>query len=614
MESTERFPIERDSHVYLVVFAVAALIFVGCMVSPPSLMDDVDSVQSQIAANMVSSHDWVTARIDGVRYLEKSPMNYWMMAVCYVVFGHHDWAARLPHAMSAVALAVLTAWFAVWALGRKAGLSAGLCMATCIGLFLFTRIQIPDVTLTLAVAFSLFAFSRALDEDEPRPALWSALLAVSLATGLLLKSLIGLIFPVAAALVFLLFTRQFFLARTWQRLRPLRGLLIIVLVALPWHILATLRNPPYFAWTLQSGPGQYHGFLWFFLVNEQLLRYLHLRYPRDYNTLPRTAFWLLHFVWLFPWSVYLGSLGKLSYRPSDRAGRARLLALCWLGFILIFFTFSTTQEYYSMPAYPAFALLLGSAMALEDNWIRRGTRVLAVLAGTAALAALVLLVVVRNAPAGGSITDALSSNPGAYTAALGHIEDLTIESFAYLRWPLALAVLAFLLGFLGTVRSTGLRATLAAVCMMTLLFHAARMALEVFDPLLSSRTLAETVAAAPAGSVILEGHYYPLSSVAFYLNRPVLLLNGRRVNLEYGSNAPDAPRVFLDDAQFRALWLEPNRCYLVAQASSVGHLVDLVGQDHLYVLKSSGGKVALANRPALSVTQPIGEWPHSTAN
>jgi 4-amino-4-deoxy-L-arabinose transferase-like glycosyltransferase len=607
MPTTERLSLQRSLRVYLVVLAVASVIFLGCIVSPPSLMDDVDAVQSQIAANMLASHDWVTAHIDGIRYFEKAPMNYWMMAVSYLILGHHDWAARLPHALSAIALAGLTAWFALWAFGREPGLYAGLCMATCIGLFLFTRTQMPDVTLTLTVAFSLFAFCRSLDQDEPRPALWAALFAAGLAVGMLLKSLIGIVFPIASAVLFLWFTRQLFIARTWQRLHPVSGFLIFLVIAAPWHVLATLRNPPYFAWTLHSEPGQYHGFLWFFFVNEQLLRYLNLRYPHDYNTLPRYAFWLLHLVWLFPWSVYFSALAKLSYKPVDRAGRARLLALCWLGFVLVFFTFSSTQEYYSMPAYPAFALLLGSAIALQDSWIRRATRLLSALAAVAAIIAVVILFIVRHTPTPGDITNALITNPGAYTAALGHMEDLTVQSFAYLRIPLALAALAFLLGFLGTLRWTGAKAALAATLMMTLLFHAARMALAVFDPLLSSRALAEAVRESPEGSMVLEDHYYPFSSAAFYLNRPVLLLNGRSVNLEYGSNAPDAPPVFLDDIQFRELWLQSGRCYLLVQGPTVPHLIDLVGSDRLYLIKNSGGRLALSNQPTPKAAQPIGD-------
>ena len=138
--------------------------YLGCIVSPPSLMDDVDAVQAQIARNMLASGDWVTARLDGVAYLEKPPLIYWTMAVSYKVFGVHDWAARIPIALSALALCWLTAAFGIWAFGKRAGLYAGLCMATCVGLFLFTRVLIPDVMLTFTIALAMWAFLRALDE------------------------------------------------------------------------------------------------------------------------------------------------------------------------------------------------------------------------------------------------------------------------------------------------------------------------------------------------------------------------------------------------------------------------------------------------------------------
>ena len=378
----ERLDTGNNWYLYLGVLLVAGAIYLGCSVSPPSLMDDVDAVQAQIARNMLTSGDWVTARLDGVVYLEKAPLVYWAMAASYEIFGAHDWVARIPIALSAIALCWLTMAFGAWAFGKRAGFYAGLCMATCIGLFLFTRILIPDVMLTFTVALAMWAFLRTLDEEEPHPRFWAFVLAVNLGLGLLLKSLIGVLFPLAAGLIYLWVTRQIFSATAWRRLHPFSGLLIILLIAAPWHILAMLRNPPYLAFTLHSGPGEYHGFFWFFFINEQLLRFLNLRYPRDYNTVPRLYFWLLHLVWLFPWSVYFPAVAKLSFKPNpnDRAGRTRLLALCWAGFVLIFFTFSTTQEYYSMPCYAALALLLGSAMAMESDWIRRGTRVLSVIA------------------------------------------------------------------------------------------------------------------------------------------------------------------------------------------------------------------------------------------
>jgi len=581
----------------LVVLFFAAIIYLGCIYSPPSLMDDVDAVQAQIARNMINSGDYVTAKLEGVPYLEKPPLIYWLVAGSYKIFGVHDWAARIPMALSAIALAWLTAAFGTWAFGRRAGFYAGLAMGTSVGLFLFTRVLLPDVMLTASIALVMWAFLRVLDDEEPNPRLWAALLAAGLGLGLLLKSLIGVVFPWAAIFLYLAFTKQLFSLAVWKRLRPFSGLAIILLIAAPWHVLATIRNPPYFSFTIKSVPGEYHGFFWFFFINEQLLRFLNLRYPRDYDTVPRLYFWLLNLVWLFPWSVYFPAALKLSYRPIDRAGKARLLALCWIGFVMLFFTFSTTQEYYSMPCYPAMALLLGSAIAAGGAMIRWGTRALTVFCAIAALAIAGILIYVRHVPTPGDISQALSSHPTAYKLSLGHMEDLTLQSFAYLRFPLALAGVAFLIGLIGTLRTRWTSAYIAIACMMALFFQAAQVAMVKFDPYLSSQPIVAALEKAPEGGLIIDHHYYWFSSVFFYANRNALLLNGRFNNMVYGSYAPGAPNVFLDDGQFRELWMKPARQYIVARTTALPHLQEVVGQDHLYTVLASGGKLLLTNQP-----------------
>ncbi len=581
---------------YLIVALVAGAVYLGCSVSPPSLMDDVDAAVAQISRNVLTSGDWVTPRVNGVLFFEKPPLYYWPMAISFKIFGVHDWAARIPFALTVIGLACLTSAFGIWAFGRRAGFYAGLCIATCAGLFLFTRIVIPDVMLTFAIALAMWAFLRALDEEEAHPRFWAIVLAASLGTGLLLKSLIGVVFPLGAGVLYLFLTKQLFSARTWQRLRPISGCFIALLIAAPWHILATLRNPPYFSLSLHGGPGEYHGFLWFYLINEQVLRFLNMRYPRDYNTVPRLWFWLLHFIWLFPWSVYFPAIAKLSFKPVDRTGRARLLAIFWIGFILVFFTFSTTQEYYSMPCYPALALLLGSAMAVGGDWIRRGTRVLCALAGAAGLVCIAIFFLVRNIPTPGDISSALGYHPGAYKLSLGHMEDLTFESFAYLRLPLVVAAVALLGGALGALRWIGQRSFLAAALMMVLFFHAARLALVVFDPFLSSRPLAEALLKSPEGKLIVDHNYWALSSITFYVQREVLILDGRYFNLEYGSYAPGAPDVFIDDTRFKRLWLDQQRCYLVTYQTRRQQLEDLLGPEHVKVVATSGGKLILTNQ------------------
>ena len=592
---TTTAPTRGNRDLYLIVILCSALIYLACIVAPPYLQDDVDAVQAQIARNMLRSGDYVTARLDGVPYLEKAPLVYWLIAGSYKIFGVHDWSARIPIALSSIGLCWLTAAFGVWAFGRKAGLYAGLAISVCVGLWLFTRVLIPDVMLTFTIALAMWALLRALDEEEPHPRAWAYVLAACMGTGLLLKSLIGMVFPIATGLVYLALTRQLFSARTWKRLHPFAGAVIILAIAAPWHVLATLRNPPYFAWTLHSGPGEYHGFLWFYFINEQLLRFLNLRYPRDYSTVPRLLFWGFHLAWLFPFSVYLPALLKLSYRPVDRAGRTRLMALCWVGFVMVFFTFSTTQEYYSMPIYPALALLLGSAMAMGGRWIDRATRVLATLCAIAGAACLGILVAVRNTRVAGDISEALTRQAN-YRLSLGHMEDLTLQSFAYLRFPLALAGVAFCIGAIGLFLWRAQRAFLSAALMMVLFYQAARIAMVSFDPYLSSHDLAVALEHSPKGRLITYGHYYPFSSVFFYLNCNALLWNGRAVNLIYGAYAPGAPNVFLDDAQFAGLWPSPERNYLLVPQDHLAHLKGLVDPERVIIVAKSGEKLLITNQ------------------
>jgi len=223
--------------------------------------------------------------------------------------------------------------------------------------------------------------------------------------------------------------------------------------------------------------------------------------------------------------------------------------------------------------------------------------VLCFIALLAAVATFGIFVAVRNIPTPGDISQALSHHPSAYTLSLGHMLDLTFDSFAYLRLPLVVASIAFLIGAVGTFRWSGQRAFLAAALMMVVFFHAARLALVVFDPFLTSRPIAEALKQAPQGTLINHRNYYGFSSLTFYTNRDALIYNGRYFNLEYGSYAPGAPDVFIDDARFKELWNKPERYYLIAYAEHAGNIEKVVGREELNVVTSSGGKVLFTNHP-----------------
>ncbi|MFY9742941.1 MAG: hypothetical protein WAK21_13130, partial [Candidatus Sulfotelmatobacter sp.] len=128
-------------------------------------------------------------------------------------------------------------------------------------------------------------------------------------------------------------------------------------------------------------------------------------------------------------------------------------------------------------------------------------------------------------------------------------------------------------------------------------FQAARLAMAKFDPYMSSRPLAEAILKSPPGRLIVDHHYYTFSSIFFYTNRSALLRNGRFNNLVYGSYAPGAPDIFIDNLVFTNIWLQPERAYIVASESTVPELESLVGQEHLSLVAASGGKVVLTNLP-----------------
>ena len=579
-----------------IVLAFSAAVFLGAVSSPPSLLDDIDSAYAQIARSMLDSGDWVTARLNGVAYFDKPPGQVWAIAVSYALFGVHDWAARLPVALAAMALCWLAWRTGRWAFGDQAGLYAGIGLAACLGLFLFTRARMPDIYVGCTLLFVLDSFLRAQEGSPRRAQIRMAWAGAAVGIGLLFKGLVAAVLPLGAIGAYFVFTGAWRSGESWRRLGLPGAVAAATLVAAPWHLLSIARHPPYFEFGLASGPGQYHGFFWRYFVNEHVLRYLGLRYPVDYNRVPLAWFWAGHLAWLFPWSGLIPAVRELQFRADVRTARARMLMLCACGFTLLFFSASTSQEYYTLPAYAPAMLLLASAAASLPHRLRSACRMAGGVYAAGLLAGIGVLIAVRNVTASGDISVALASNPEAYTLALGHFQDLTLESFAYLRGPLALAVAACAIGSLGGLLLSHRRAAATLACAALLVLHAAHWAMAAFDPYLSSRHLAEAYLRAPPGQMVLDHEYYAFSSVAFYANRPILLLNGRKNNIEYGSNAPGAPQVFLDDTELLTLWRGEDPVYLATFDEDRNRFEELLGAERVHAVAAGGGKILLSNQ------------------
>jgi 4-amino-4-deoxy-L-arabinose transferase-like glycosyltransferase len=589
------------THILLIV-VLWAIIYLPAL-SAPALLDDADSVHAEAAREMVTRGDWVTLHANGVRYLEKAPLMYWTVAASYTLFGVSEWSTRLPLALATLALLLAIYSLGTRTLGRRAGLYAAIVTATAFGTYLFTRILIPEALVGLWLTLGFDFFWRGLREEKPsRTSCWG--LAVTAALSVLTKGLIGLVFPAAVIFLHLLLTGNL---RHLLRMRLVSSATIFFAIATPWHVFAGLSNPP---------QGEARGFFWFYFVNEHFLRYLGKRFPKDYDTVPFLVFWGLMLLWVLPWTPFLfQSLAKVPHRVRefvrlDDPARARLLFAIWATVILVFFSFSSRQEYYTIPALPALALLVGGWLAEEQESAKgsalrrsaiRSSLAFAILGALVFATAMWLLAESKSVPEGSDISELLTRNPDKYALSLGHIFDLTPEAMGAFRWPLALTGIAFLLGtglnwwFRRLQRTTAANASL--IGMMIVVLACVHQGFVTFEPILSSKTLAVAINQhlQPDDVIVINGEYEAGSTLNFYTGRNVHIINSReKGNMWFGSLFSDAPKIFENDQSFAELWTSPTRVWLWVEEDKVPKIVRATPN---YALTSRGGKRILTNKP-----------------
>ncbi len=593
----------------------------------PPLLDDADSVHAEVAREMLLRHDWITLYANGIRYLEKAPFLYWSMALSFKLFGVNTAAARFPIALTVLGLALLAERFAREAFrSAHAGLYAGLILLSSFGIFIFSRILLPDADVCLWLMLALYFFWQTEQEETPgRGACYG--FAACCAINVLTKGLIGIVFPVGIVLAYLLLTRNVPRGtfRRLGQLYPVSSLLVFGIIAAPWHILIGLANPTAGRpgelafinrhWTVPlPTDGNVHGWTWFYFVNEQVLRYLNLRVPRDYDTVPLLLFWGLILFWLMPWSGFVfPALRTIPIRKTLRrtlGGEDRTLVLLglWAAIPMLFFSFSTRQEYYVLPALPALALL--SARWLAQPEAERGrasglrcAAVLAVLGLVIAAACLYLFLHTRRLDGAVDLASLLQQHPGDYALSFGHFLDLNAQAMGAFRLPLGLTAVAFAVGLPGAYllraqsRVHAANLTTAGVAFLFLL--AAHLGLQTFSPVLSSHRLAMAVAPQlrPDDLIVIHGEYEAASTLGFYLRRSDLhILEGRSSNLWYGSFFPDAPKIFETPESLARRWPGPQRVFLWQDLNNdPGPVPSLPGPAYLIV--KSGGKEILSNQP-----------------
>ncbi|HEV2008850.1 MAG TPA: glycosyltransferase family 39 protein, partial [Burkholderiales bacterium] len=305
---------------------------------------------SEIPRYMAVSGDWITPRLNGIKYFEKPPLQYWATAAAYKTFGEHHWAARLWPALTGLLGVLLMFHVGARLYGRDAGFYAALVLGSSLLYTLMGHILTLDMGLTFFLTLALSGILLALDPraDAKTNRLWMHVAATGCALATLSKGLIGIVLPGAVVVLYMLVRRDFSLLR---KLHLVSGGLLFIAICAPWFIAVSIVNPE---------------FPQFFFIHEHLQRYtttIHQRYQPWYYFIPIVLLGIL------PWLITLFD-AVIRALKRDRATHfdSTLFLLLWTGFIFIFFSVSGSKlPSYILPIFPALALLIGARLTTIEG-------------------------------------------------------------------------------------------------------------------------------------------------------------------------------------------------------------------------------------------------------
>jgi 4-amino-4-deoxy-L-arabinose transferase-like glycosyltransferase len=566
----------------LALLAVGLMYLLGLGAAP--FLDPPEGFHAVIAQTLRLTGDWVTLRVDGVRYFDKPPLLYWLMAFSFHVVGPTEAAARVWPALAAVGIAAVTGRIGVILGGPRVGLLSGLMVAANMGMFVFGREVKPDMLFILFIVLAFGGFVIAY-RGGGRGGL--ALFYAGLGLATLTKDVLGAIGPLVIVAVFLWLTRE----RPYSTWAPWWGVAILLAIALPWYLAVELRND---------------GFLWYTFVDNHLLNFARLRaYPDEDIPLGAVQFMGVTVLAFLPWVLSLPWALRRSLKPPWPDANTRLWALLglWAVIVVGFFAASPFKlPHYGLPAFPALALLAARAWddcieALPGAASPRALMVpvlatfaaLSVVLGLAALDRLPLPpgalqsvdVAARNLAARGLV--AASSPLEAYlpvltkSALLFLIATISLAVAAWRRWPAA-----------------GVGVTLAA---MIAFLPMAGEGMAQFARGRSVRPITEALVrrVAAGDEIVHEGALENSASMLLALGRPVHVVDGLQSNLAFGATFADARDVFWSVARLEQAWAAPGRCFLVSTvepSQSVSRALQ-----PLHLIARGGGRWLYSNRP-----------------
>lgn len=560
------------------------LLFVGL---GRAFLDPDEGLYGAVAQEMLDGGDWVVPRFDGLPYLEKPPLYFWLSALAMALGASAEWATRGCSAAAALGSVLLT-----WRIGRRlhgpvAGFLAGVALVSMAGCVLYVRKASTDFLLVFCVTLAVWAFLRDAEPERREDGAASRRtgaasrrflpLYVAIALGLLTKGLVGALLPVLIVGLMALRAGR----PRLSELNLVRGTLLTLVIAAPWHAMAAWRAPDLF---------------WFYLVDNQFLRFLNLRaFLEDDVPITTSGFLVVSFLLAFPWSVFvLGRAGATTER--QRAWRP--VVWIWIAVVVGFFALSGSKlEYYALPAFPAIALRAGAALSSRRDtgaWLAIG------LAGCALGGAAALWIGARLTPV--QALDGLAELNVYYRILRDQGRPLPFPSAQPFGLLLQALGLTLLVGWGAAALAWRLgrpRASIAAVLGVGLVIAVLIVRLlDVIEPHHSAREVANVIRKEARGGelVVHEGALEYSAALPLYAGRRILVVNGRRGDLEIASRRPEAREMFLEPDDLRRLWLGDGRVFLVTREPAGAGVVGALPPGRVRDLGSYGSRRLYSNR------------------
>jgi len=555
---------------FLLLIVVISTIFMASLGDRPFSAPS-ESRYVEIGREMAESGDYVTPRLNYVKYFEKPPLFYWIQALNTKYFGMDEFTARLPTALFSLLLCLATYFLSIILYqNRLSAWLATLVLATSIYGFALSRIVLVDVPVSLFLVATLTSFLYIIRyPDNKNRNLAIYLLYIFAAFAMLSKGLIGVAIPGAVIFLWLGLTHN------WQLLKQMKlvkGTLLFLLIAAPWHIMVAARNPE---------------FLHFYFIHEHFERYLtkeHGRYQ------PFWYFFAILLAGLFPWIGFAFQAAKteLNHFWKKRSENAiPLFLVIWIIFILGFFSLSDSKlPPYILPIFPPIAALIGHY--LQTVW--KNNKNYYFLTGVC-ITLLLLLALAVFPPLSEEILDPTSK---IMTAVSGSKDDIRVLSIIAI-----LAIFAVIVAWLQGEKRHIIIVLLVSAILIT----------QAGDRIAgnynkdSMKKLADAIhnLEKEKQEVILYGEYY--QDLPIYLQRKVSLVGWEKTELAFGVKHEFNPNWFMDDAGFWNKWLKGNKPLFTIMRNDTYQILlkKHAGKDaekdlHLYLITQDGRNLLFTNR------------------